>query len=295
MRPPRPPSRALLAPLLAAVALAAPQARAAFPEDVTISQLDQYQGNSVADEDVQEAWRTIVRDLGTGLANKPQGGSTLGIDGFDLSLGSTFIFVDGNRYQGGPTAWERAREGNQPAGAVWVPELMVRKGLPLSLEAGAHVGWVGFTRQGAVGGYGRFAPLEGHPKLPEVAFQGGYTGYVGNDELELGVTDLSLSVGKTVAFAARQQARNGTIHPFAAVALNRIRATPLLSPERLGELGIGPLTADKKDTETFDPDMRQVLVNLGVRIVSGDVGFKVGAAVPLQAAPTLDASVGYVF
>lgn len=279
----------------AALLLSSSPALAGYPQDVTISQLDSYQGNSVSDEDVALAWRTVVRDLGTGLANKPQGGATLGIDGFDLSLGSTFIFVDGNRYQGGATSWERAREGNQAAGAVWVPELNVRKGLPLSLEAGAHVGWLSFTRQGSVGGYGRFAPLEGQPKWPELAIQGGYTGYVGNDELELGVTDLSLNIGKTVAFAARQASRNGTIHPFAAAGFNWIRATPLLSPERLEELGIGALSAKKKDVETWDPDMRQVVLHAGVRIVSGDVGLRLGATVPLNAAPTLDTSIGYVF
>lgn len=278
------------------LALWASPGLAAYPQDVTLSQLDVYQGSPYSNtEKIELAYRTVARDLGTGLANKPQGGSTLGIDGFDISMGTTLIFVDANAFQGGATSWQRAREGNQGAGAVFVPQLNLRKGLPLSLEAGAHMGWLAFTRQGSIGGYGRVAPLEGQPKLPEVALQVGYTGYVGNDELELGVTDASISIGKTVAFSAMQRSKTRTIHPYGAVGLNWIKATPLLSAARLDDLTIGKMTASKKDTETYSADMRQVILHAGMRIVSGDVGFRLGASVPLNSVPTLDTSVGYVF
>ncbi|NOY24421.1 MAG: hypothetical protein GXP62_00975, partial [Oligoflexia bacterium] len=218
-----------LAATLGALLVAGAPAYAAYPQDVTLSQLDEYQGDAYTNTDTIEAsYRTVVRDLGTGLANKPQGGATLGIDGFDISMGTTLIFVKGNQYQGGATAWERVREGNQATGAVAVPELSLRKGLPMSLEVGAHMGWLAMTRQGDIGGYGRIAPLEGQDKWPEVAFQVGYTGYVGNDELELGVTDASVSIGKTVAIAALQRSKTTTIQPFAAAGLNWIRATPVL-------------------------------------------------------------------
>jgi len=282
--------------LAAALLLTASPALAGYPQDVSLSQLDSYQGESYTNtSQIAADYQTVVQDLGVGIANKPQGSSTLGVDGYDVSMGSTLVFVTGNRFKGGPTAWERVREGNQATGALWVPDVSLRKGLPLSLEVGAHLGWMSFTRQGVVGGYGRVAPLEGQPKLPELAFQVGYTGYVGNDELELGVTDASVIVGKTVPFASQQSSKTHTIQPFGAVGMDWIKATPVLSPDRLAELGIGPLSAKKKDAASYEPGMRQVYLHAGVRIVSGDVAFRLGATVPTKAAPTLDTSIGYTF
>jgi hypothetical protein len=281
--------------LALALSLSLSPAWAGYPQDILVSGMDSYQGQpSGTAEEVNQAWRTVVKDLGTGIANKAQGGATLGMDGFDLSMGASTVFVHGHRYNGGPTAWELAREGNQAAGALFIPELQVRKGLPLSLEAGARVGWISFTRQGLVGAFGRFAPIEGHPKLPELAMQLGYTGYVGNDELDLGVADASLSLGKTVAFASMQASKTRTIHPHAGVGFNWIRANPLLSEERLGELNIAPMRA-KKSAPDYDPEMRQLVIHAGMRIVSGDVGFHLGMAAPLDARPTLDTRVGFVF
>ncbi len=278
-----------------ALTLTLSPAWAGYPQDIIVSGMDSYQGQSAGTADeVNQAWRTVVKDLGTGIANKAQGGATLGMDGFDLSMGASTVFVHGHRYNGGPTAWELAREGNQAAGALFIPELQVRKGLPLSLEAGARVGWVSFTRQGIVGAYGRFAPLEGQPKLPELAMQLGYTGYIGNDELDLGVADASLSLGKTVAFASMQRSKTRTVHPHAGVGFNWIRATPLLSEERLGELNISSMRA-KKSAPDYDAEMRQLVIHAGMRIVSGDVGFHLGLAAPLDARPTLDTRVGFVF
>lgn len=268
---------------------------AGYPQDIVISGLDTYQGQIYGtSEEVDQAWRTVVRGLGTGIANKAQGGATLGMDGFDLSAGASTVFVHSQRYDGAPTAWELAREGNQAGGPLFIPEVHVRKGLPLSLEAGARVGWISFTRQGLVGAYGRFAPLEGQPKLPEIAFQLGYTGYIGNDELDLGVTDASVSIGKTAAFASGQVSKTRTIHPHAGVGFDWIRAVPLLDEERLAELNISSMRA-KKSAEDYDPEMRQLVIHAGMRIVSGDVAFHMGIAAPLDARPTLDTRVGFTF
>ena len=282
--------------LTAALVMGAGPARAGYPQDVTLSQLDSYQGTAFTNgSEIAAAYKSVVEDLGAGIANKPQGSSTLGINGFDVSMGSTLVFVTGNHFKGGPTPWERVREGNQASGALWVPDVSLRKGLPMSIEVGAHLGWMSFTRQGVLGGYGRVAPLEGYAKAPEVALQLGYTGYVGNDELDLGVTDLSLCVGKTVPFASQQQAKTHTIQPFAAAGFDWIKATPVLSPDRLAQLGIGPLSAKKKDTASYDSDMRQVFLHAGMRLVSGDVAFRLGATIPLKGSPTLDTSIGYTF
>ncbi len=293
-----PAGRALIGLLLgsAALLLTSGPAAAAFPQDVTLSQLDTYKGVSFTNyTDISAAWHQVARDIGTGIANQPVGASTLGLDGFDVGLGTRLTFVDGHRYQGGPTAWERVREGNQGSGALFMPGVHLRKGLPLSFEIGGQLSWLGFTRQGVVGFYGRFAPLESFDKAPEVALQVGRSGYIGNDELSVSTNDAHLVVGKTVAFASTRGARTSTVHPFVGFGMNWIKATPRLPAERLEDLEIGALGPSKKDTATYDPDMRQMVATAGVRIVSGDVGLRVNASLPFASVPSLETSFGYVF
>lgn len=290
------------AAILSTLLLATP-AWAAFPEDVTLSQLDTYGGEAYTDAaGIAEAWATVAQNLGTAIANQPQGATTLGLDGFEVAAGTSVSFVDGSRADGSPTAWQRARAGNQATGALFVPGVHVRKGLPFSLEVGGQLGWLGFTRQGVVGGYGRFAPLEGYRKAPELAVQVGYTGYIGNDELDLGTTDAAVILGKTWAIDSGQGVRTSTIHPFVAVGGNWIRAWPKLSEARLAELGITPLRSSKKaDTETDDggavshPGMRQLVATAGLRVVTGDVGLRVGVSVPTASVPRLESTLGFVF
>lgn len=278
-----------------ALSLLLSPARAGEPQDILLSGLDSYQGEVYGNrEGIAEAWKTVAVGLGTGIANKAQGGATLGLDGFDLSVGATTVFVQGSRFDGAPTAWERARSGNPSAGALFIPELHLRKGLPLSLEAGVRGGFISATRQGVFGGYGRFAPIEGYRKAPELALQLGYTGYIGNDELDLGVGDASLSIGKTWAFATRQRARTRTVHPHLGVGMNWIRAVPLLDEERQEELGIASLRA-KKSAEDFDPAMRPIVVQGGLRLVSGSVALHLCAAVPLNARPSMESRLGLIF
>ncbi len=285
-----------LALSLAAGLCAASDARAGWPEDVTLSQLDSYDGEAFNNNDeIAAAWREVARDIATGIANKPVGASTLGLDGFDVGLGTTLTFVDGHRKGGGPTAWERVREGYQGSGALFVPGVHLRKGLPLSFEVGGSLGWMAWTRQGVLAGYGRFAPLEGHRKLPDVAVQVGRAGYIGNDELSVATTDAQAIVGKKIAFASGRESRTNTFEPYGAFGSTWSRATPRLPADRLDDLGIGTLSADKSDTETFDSAMRQLEASLGFRLVSGDAAFRATATAPFGGVPSLETSFGYVF
>ncbi|RME26550.1 MAG: hypothetical protein D6798_06455, partial [Deltaproteobacteria bacterium] len=211
------------------------------------------------------------------------------------ALGATLTFVDGHRKGGGPTAWERVREGNQGSGALFVPGVHLRKGLPLSFEIGGSLGWLAWTRQEVVSGYARFAPLEGYRNLPDVAIQVGRAGYLGNDELAVATTDIQAVIGRKVAFASGRRSRTNTVEPFLAIGMTRSRATPRLPADRLEELGIGTLSADRSDTETFDPAMRQVEGALGFRVVSGDAALRATATVPFAGVPGLETTFGYVF
>ena len=104
------------------------------------------------------------------------------------------------------SAWDAVSEDGDAARVGYMPTFRFRKGLPWSFEVGMDVAWLAGTRQMAVGGYGRWAFLDGWRQVPDMALSLGYTGYVGNDQLDLGVFDLSVSIGYTFDVASDKTA-----------------------------------------------------------------------------------------
>ena len=136
-------------------ALMAP-ALAASPGDVILTNFAAYEDNTAAYHD-------LVRELGVAIANKPMApGETLGLNGFDLSVFNSVSFLHARGTESDPSGWERTHTDGEPSDVLWIPTLGVRKGLPLSLEAGMNVGWIGMTHQGVLGGFGRWALIEGY-------------------------------------------------------------------------------------------------------------------------------------
>ena len=92
---------------LLAVLLLAPTARAAWPEDVTLSAMAEQDGVRVLGSQRAEFLK-LVQDLGTIVANKPLAPArTLGTSGFDLGISNTFAFVQtGPQDDGSPSVWE---------------------------------------------------------------------------------------------------------------------------------------------------------------------------------------------
>ncbi len=273
--------------------LLAGQAHAGYPDDVTLSQLGTWNGEPFTQSDtIQSAYQRVVKQLGMTIANTPLGApETLGISGFGVALTNTVGFIDTSADS---APWRRVHEEADPSRALWVPGLTVRKGLPMSLEAGASLGYIAFSRQTQFGGWGRVGLIEGYTKLPDVALQVGYSGYVGNTELALGVMDTSLSLGKTFPFGRLVGINTASVAPYAGVGLYRIRAMPRISASAQEDLGIGEVSGFSGSdayTEGFSP----LGIHLGMSLRSGDFQISFSGTVSPNVLASLTTGIGYVF
>lgn len=222
--------------------LSAP-ALGAVPEDISPSLMGAYQ--SVQLQGTQtEAWVQLVEELGAGIANKGFApAETLGAMGFDLSGGSSFVFHRPGD-DDAPSPWETSHPAGDPGRVLSVPHLAMRKGLPYSLEVGLDFGWLAMSRQGSFGGYTRVSPWEGYKPWPDLTFQLGYAGYVGNDEFDLSVMDLGASIGSTYAFGSMPGLRSAQFSPWFSTSLLSVRANPTFDPELEELLGVVPIGTD---------------------------------------------------
>jgi hypothetical protein len=269
---------------------------AAYPDDVSLSGLGTWDGMPIQNPNISaEAYETVVRELGTAISNKPMApAETLGIHGFDVSLSHTVAFISSKPTSDTPSAWARAAEDGSPTPALWIPQINVRKGLPLSLEVGANAGYVAFTRQSVFGAYGRWGLIEGYRKYPDVTMQLGYAAYVGNDELDLGTMDARIDIGYTVPFGNQVGINHATFSPHVGVAWLRIKADPLMPLADQEALGIASVSGFKSSddyTEGFAP----ADIDLGFRIQTGDFQILLlGTAAPNSIA-TVNVGLGYVY
>ena len=269
-------------------------AHAGFPDDVTLTQLGTWRGDIVDNPSAQkDAYYTVVRQLGAAIANKPLAPArTLGINGFDVQLTQTWAFISAAGDDiFSPAPWERVHLDEDPNRVMWLPGVSVRKGLPLSLEAGMNWSWIGFSRQTAVGGFGRWSVFEGWEKAPDFAFQLGYTGYIGNDELDFGVLDGSINIGYTFPFGYLIKVNQASVSPFIGCGMLKLNAVPRISQAEQDALGIGPVTGfGSKDH--FRKGFNLVTPHLGVRIKSGDFSLATTATITTKALPTLSMAAG---
>jgi hypothetical protein len=281
---------------LAASATAHP-AHASWPDDISLSSLSTWEGSLVSDEGVQgSAYGTVVRQLSLAIMNKPMApAETVGLAGFDVAMTHSVAFIDAHGpREDAPDAWQRVHPKGDPSRALWLPGFTVRKGLPMSLEIGASYAQVGFSHQTAMGGQARWAPLEGDPRVPDVCIQAGYVGYVGNDELDLGVMDTQISIGRTFAFGYLEGIHTGTVSPFAGMGAVRIHARPLLDEGTQDDLGIGPISGFS-GSDDFTNGYAPFTVHGGVRVLSGDVQALANVVVSPGNLITLNTGLGYVF
>lgn len=276
-----------------ALALALPGAAlAGYPDDITLSQLGSWDGEAVTDTDlISDAYGTVVKGMGVAIANKAMmPAETLGLSGFELSFTNNATFI--RAYDADdPTAWQRTQVDGDPTRVLWVPTLGVRKGLPLSLEVGASLGYLAFSRQSVASGFGRWSIIEGYrSKAPDVTVQVGYSRYMGNDELQIGVMDASINIGYTFGVSQLAGINHGTIAPFLGLGLDRIKASPRLSDSELATLGIDDLPCDASANcvDGYTP----FAMSLGLQVNSNDAFARLGGAWSPGTLPTTSFSIG---
>jgi len=170
-----------------------------WPQNVDLYAMLDQDGAPVLDKTVlASSFRQLVMELGTMVSNKPNlPADTVGLYGFDIDIATQFALTEAHYRAGETSPWARAEVDERAPPYHVVPTVTVRKGLPLSTEVGASVGWISGTSTGTFGGFARVAVLEGYKPLPDVALKLGYAGYVGNPQLDCGALDLGVTVGST--------------------------------------------------------------------------------------------------
>ena len=269
-------------------------AQAAWPDDISLSSLATWGGAEPDPVVIQDAYETVVNELGVAIANKPMApGETLGIYGFDVGLSGTLAFTTTKEDD---SPWARVHEDGDPSPVMIIPTLQVRKGLPLSLEVGANMGYIVASRQTTFGGYGRWAIVEGYRPIPDLTIQVGYTGYVGNQELELGVMDSSLTLGYTLPFGTLVGINQAQFCPYLGGGTLVIHASPRLDEETQTELGIGPVSGFKSGKNiSYDAAYSHFNMQGGFRIVNNDFQFRLAGTFAPGVIATFNVGMGFVY
>ena len=268
-------------------------ALATWPDDVSLSSMTHHNGLPVTDQAaLLESYERLVQELGAAIANKPYApAATLGANGFGFSVGSTGMYTNPPSREG-PTPWERAHADETPEAFLFVPTISARKGLPYSVEVGATLGWLGLTHQGVFSGFARVALLEGYKPLPDLTVQVGYAGYVGNPELEMGVVDLSVSLGSTFPFGTYKGIHHGQLSPYVNVGFLQVGAAPVVDAQT-GEAIFG---ADAEATigRRSGYGLRPQIAG-GFNMSNSTVLFRAVATYAVGLPPTLHAGIGFTY
>ena len=281
---------------LLAAGLGSTAAQAAPPEDVSLTSMTEQDGLPVFDRELLgQSFRQLVMELGTAVANQPDTpAETLGLNGFSLDVGMRFALTEA-RFREGPSPWNRAHADEDNAPYLPMPTLSVRKGLPWSGEIGASVGWIGGSSTGVVGGWARVAVLEGYRPLPDVSVRLGYSGYVGNDELDLGTLDLGVTLGTTWGVGRIIGVNTGQFSPWLSFQTLRVSANPTIDEDIADEIGALRYAAGAGDGETSAPPIAVAYFGGGFQFTSGNAHIRVSAAWAPATIPTLSTGLGFTF
>lgn len=274
-------------------------ASAAWPDDPSISRMTSFGGVRAVDTARLGAdYRQLMAELGTVVANKPiLPAATTGASGFEFAFSNTFVFLDAIERTGEPapgggviSPWDRVSPDEEAPGWLFVPQFSARKGLPLSTEVGGSIGWIGLSRTGTASVYGRVALIEGSKPLPDLTLQVGYAGYIGNDELELGVLDLGVTIGSRYGVGAVREVNTGRIEPFANFSLQRVTAAPTIDARTAEQIG----AVSFRRSGGADP-IALPQVAAGFQVTNGNVHFRLAGSWCWKTLPTATAGMGFTF
>lgn len=283
-------------------------ALAAWPEDPTLSGLTEHEGVAVVDNELlQSTYRDLVMEIGTGIAPQPLPSATTGVYGFEFALSNTLLFTEAKTRDSRITPWDRAVADEQAASVLAMPTLSVRKGLPMSGEIGARLGWIAGLGSGCATPpgevcpsvsagtstgfgtiYGRVAVIENYKPLPDVTFQLGYSGYIGNDELDVSVFDMGVTIGSRFGTGTGGM-NNGRFEPFATFNLLRVSATATVDPDLISQVGAATFRRNATNAQLPIAIPR---VGGGMQITSGVVHFRVTGSWAWKTLPTAAVGMG---
>ena len=274
-------------------------AAAAWPEDIDLYSMTDQDGEAVLDRELLgQSYRQLVMELGTMVANKPvTPADTVGMYGFDVDISTQFVLTEAIDRKGEPSPWTRAHRDERSAAYHVLPTVSVRKGLPLSTEVGASMGWIGGSSTGTFGGFVRAALFEGYRPLPDISFKLGYAGYVGSDQIDCSALDLSVTLGTTASLGRLPGMNSGQISPWATFTTLRVRANATIDEDI--EQSIGALRYAKPELGDEEGDVAPPIAipqfGGGVQLVSGGAHLRVGASWAPATIPTVSTGFGLTF
>lgn len=227
---------------------------------------------------IQTGFGVVSKQLGLAIANKPQGITSMGLHGFEMSLHNTIAMIDSKAYpDGSPSPWNLAFTTEEAPPALWLPTINVSKGFPLSIEVGLRTGIVYKDTGSLFGSYIRCSPIEGYNKAPDLTFQVGYAGYIGNSDMAVGTMDASATLGKAIPFGPMQGVHSAVIRPYVASAMYWVRSDPRLTEKETDQLGLTPVSAFKK-SDYYTDGYRLFSIDGGVEIENNEFIFGFAAS-----------------
>ncbi|HMV67845.1 MAG TPA: hypothetical protein PKA64_13430 [Myxococcota bacterium] len=279
------------------LALLLASAQASWPDDVDLAGMVDQGGVAVVDETaLGAAYQTVIRQLGAAVGTRVTlPAATLGATGFELSLDTTASFLDARVDEDDPSPWQRAHVTETPSAQSIQPGIMIRKGLPMSLEVGFGGRWIGQSRQGVLTGFVRAALVEGYKPWPDINLHMGGSGYIGNDQLELGVFDVGVTIGTTAPLGPPKSVRIARLSPFVDATLMVVTASPRLDLATRDT--IGAVAYGRRDTDQ-DPTNNSKALSIpnfsgGLQLEAGTFMFRVSGGYSLKAVPWVGGSVGF--
>jgi hypothetical protein len=270
--------------------------------------MTEHDGRSVVDVQLLGAhYDVLIRELGTAIGVRsvlpPE---TLGVAGFEVSLDMVTAFPvnqpldeNGDRLDPNALTWDRAHVDEDAGPSVYQPGVTIRKGLPFSLEVGFSGRYIGASRQGVFSGFARAGLVEGFKPYPDVTLHLGYSGYVGNNELEVGAFDIGVTLGSTFAVGPGEGARNARITPYADFTLLSITSAPTVDSATASAVGAKFFGRNLRNPDPVNiTSARPIVVptfNGGVQVVIGKAMFRVTGGYGLRSVPHVSGSIGFTY
>ena len=271
---------------------------AAWPEDVTPSSMTEHEGQAMLEPAVLGvAYEQLVKEMGTMVSNKAVlPAETLGANGWEYAFNMQWVFNEARDRGSDPSPWSLAHSSEEALPYQWVPSFTARKGLPLSSEIGMTGGWVGMSQTGVVGGFGRIALLEGYKPWPNLSVHAGYSGYVGNREIQVGTMDVGVTLGGTYYTGALPGVHTAVISPWLDVSMLRVTSASKLDDDTQFAIGAQNWQGGRAAASSgANAPLSMTRFAGGWQVVSQNVHARVGLSWAPATIPVLNTGMGLTF
>ncbi|MEN9796805.1 MAG: hypothetical protein RL653_501 [Pseudomonadota bacterium] len=254
--------------LLAPLALLAAATAHAEPYDIRLAKLGAPSSTPTANGDFAIFARTFSAALGSANLAPP---TTLGHSGFAVAPALSVVLLETDK----PNF--RLPTAEPVKGALLVPSLHLRKGLPASFEFGGRVAWVEQSRMVALTGELKWALNEGFTYLPDLGVRASATRLVNSRDFDLTSVGLDVALGKRFALGGV-----ATLAPYAGWNLCWTTAWSNMvdfDRSRTARASLASPTAQLDGTDVFNPVLLNENVHNrfygGLRLVAGVATFGV--------------------